>query len=151
MQYEGPRLEALNLSKDDKMLAKIGLRTLGWRRRWFCWHGVCGKAVGSWQYGKLGEKLKMSEVQPMVAEKAEELPADLRNLVAAIASLPEPYRLQLEPMIKRVATSTSRRRILSLVQDALSQLRLDMKYLMFDLEATRRERDVYREQLEEEF
>jgi hypothetical protein len=29
------------------------------------------------------------------------------------------------------------------VQDALSQLRLDMKYLMFDLEATRRERDEF--------
>jgi hypothetical protein len=27
------------------------------------------------------------------------------------------------------------------VQEALSQLRLDMKYLVFDLEATRRERD----------
>ena len=33
------------------------------------------------------------------------------------------------------------------VEDDLSawgQLRLDMKYLMFDLEATRRERDAYR-------
>lgn len=37
--------------------------------------------------------------------------------------------------------ATRRRRILSLVQEALGQLRLDMKYLMFDLEATRRERD----------
>ena len=35
-----------------------------------------------------------------------------------------------------------RRRILNLVQEALSQLRLDMKYLVFDLEATRRERDA---------
>jgi hypothetical protein len=35
------------------------------------------------------------------------------------------------------------------VQDALAQLRLDMKYLMFDLEATRRERDDYRQKLEE--
>jgi hypothetical protein len=35
------------------------------------------------------------------------------------------------------------------VQDALSQLRLDMKYLMFDLEATRRERDDYRRKVEE--
>ena len=42
-----------------------------------------------------------------------------------------------------------RRRILSLVQDALSQLRLDMKYLVFDLEATRRERDTFRQELEE--
>lgn len=37
-----------------------------------------------------------------------------------------------------------RRRILQLVQEALAQLRLDMKYLVFDLEATRRERDEAR-------
>jgi hypothetical protein len=35
-----------------------------------------------------------------------------------------------------------------LVQEALSQLRLDMKYLVFDLEATRRERDGYRKDLD---
>lgn len=39
-----------------------------------------------------------------------------------------------------------RKRILSLVQEALSQLRLDMKYLMFDLEATRRERDALKKE-----
>ena len=49
-----------------------------------------------------------------------------------------------------VECSTRRRRILNLVQEALSQLRLDMKYLIFDLEATRRERDEYREQLEKD-
>ncbi|MGB1928273.1 MAG: transcriptional regulator, partial [Mariniblastus sp.] len=32
---------------------------------------------------------------------------------------------------------------------ALSQLRMDMKYLMFDLEATRRERDSYKNALED--
>jgi len=37
-----------------------------------------------------------------------------------------------------------RRRILCLVQEALGQLRVDMKYLMFDLECTRRERDEAR-------
>jgi hypothetical protein len=35
------------------------------------------------------------------------------------------------------------------VQEALSQLRLDTKYLVFDLEATRRERDEYQRQLKE--
>ena len=35
--------------------------------------------------------------------------------------------------------------ILALVQEALGQLRLDMKYLMFDLEATRRERDEFKQ------
>ena len=38
-------------------------------------------------------------------------------------------------------TGTRRKRILTLVQEALQQLRLDMKYLVFDLECTRRERD----------
>ncbi len=94
----------------------------------------------------------MSETQPLVVEKSSELPADVRQLMSAVAALPAPYREQLEPALMRVAASTKRRRrILSLVQDALSQLRLDMKYLMFDLEATRRERDTYREQLEEHY
>ena len=48
-----------------------------------------------------------------------------------------------------VDSNRRRRRILLLVQDALSQLRLDMKYLAFDLEATRRERDEFRRKLEE--
>jgi hypothetical protein len=34
-----------------------------------------------------------------------------------------------------------RTRILGLVQECLSQLRLDVKYLAFDLDATRKERD----------
>jgi hypothetical protein len=42
-----------------------------------------------------------------------------------------------------------RRRILTLVQEALSQLRLDIKYLMFDLEVTRKERDELKQQLED--
>jgi len=40
---------------------------------------------------------------------------------------------------------TRRRRVMGLVQEALGQLRMDMKYLMFDLEATRRERDKLRD------
>ena len=86
------------------------------------------------------------------ADKASEMPADVRQLMSAVSNLPAQYRATLEPALMRVAASTKRRRrILSLVQAALSQLRLDMKYLMFDLEATRRERDTYREQLEEHY
>ena len=96
----------------------------------------------------------MNDIHPLVAdaEKASEMPADVRQLMSAVSNLPAQYRATLEPALMRVAASTKRRRrILSLVQDALSQLRLDMKYLMFDLEATRRERDTYREQLEEHY
>jgi hypothetical protein len=79
----------------------------------------------------------------------EELPADLLRLVVAVRALPDEHSRQLIPALDRVVESTRRRRrILSLVQDALSQLRLDMKYLMFDLEATRRERDDYQARLE---
>ena len=67
-----------------------------------------------------------------------------------IAALPANFRSEIEPVLERVVESTRRRRrILTLVQEALSQLRLDMKYLVFDLEATRRERDAYRQQRDE--
>lgn len=83
---------------------------------------------------------------PQVAAPTEELPKDVADLADAIAALPGEQRSRLEPLIFRVIDSTKRRRrILNLVQEALSQLRLDMKYLVFDLEATRRERDALRQ------
>lgn len=85
------------------------------------------------------------------ASKKDELPKDVLDLVMAIEALPAEQRIILKPVVDRVAENTKRRRrILSLVQEALSQLRLDMKYLVFDLEATRRERDAYRENLDGE-
>jgi hypothetical protein len=92
----------------------------------------------------------MSQTARIVKNSTEELSADLVDLVSAVANLPAEHRQPLEQALNRVVDSTKRRRrILTLVQDALGQLRLDMKYLMFDLEATRRERDDYRRQVEE--
>ncbi|MDG2469361.1 MAG: transcriptional regulator [Pirellulaceae bacterium] len=83
--------------------------------------------------------------------KKDDLPKDVLDLITIIDSLPADQRMMLKPIVDRVAENTKRRRrILSLVQEALSQLRLDMKYLVFDLEATRRERDAYRENHEGE-
>ncbi len=80
----------------------------------------------------------------------EEIPREVLDLAEAVGILPEEYRRTIEPPLGRVIDSNRRRRrILSLIQDALSQLRLDMKYLAFDLEATRRERDEFRRKLEE--
>lgn len=82
--------------------------------------------------------------------KTRELPKEIVELAEAVRELPAEFRTRIDPLLTRVVDSTKRRRrILSLVQDALSQLRLDMKYLMFDVEATRRERDDYRRQIEE--
>lgn len=74
-----------------------------------------------------------------------ELPKDVRDLKEAIEKVPAPWRGELDRLMHQVAESSLRRkRILSLVQEALSQLRLDLMYLTFDLEATRRERDALR-------
>jgi hypothetical protein len=78
-----------------------------------------------------------------------DLPRELIDLAKAIAALPDASQKDLEPVYSRVVDSVKRRRrILALVQEALSQLRLDIKYLMFDLEVTRKERDELRERLD---
>jgi hypothetical protein len=92
----------------------------------------------------------MSDQVPVMKPSTDDIPREILDLADAINLLPEEHRQKVEPFINRVMDSTRRRRrILALVQDALSQLRLDMKYLAFDLEATRRERDEYRRKIEE--
>jgi hypothetical protein len=81
---------------------------------------------------------------------ANELPRELIELGRVIATLPEHQFRDLEPAYIRVVECVRRRRrILELVQEALSQLRLDIKYLMFDLDLTRKERDEFKSQLDE--
>lgn len=91
----------------------------------------------------------MSNPPRIAKPNTQELPHEMAELAAAIGGLPPEYREAVEGPFARVLKGTHRRRrILSLVQEALGQLRLDMKYLAFDLEATRRERDHYRRQVE---
>ena len=81
---------------------------------------------------------------------SDTLPAEINDLLKRVEQLPEEHRADLEFCAERIVEFTQRRRrILNLVQDALGQLRLDMKYLMFDLDATRRERDQYKKALDE--
>ncbi len=90
----------------------------------------------------------MSE-QARIINNTDEIPREILDLAEALAALPAEHRQTIDPLLSRVIDSNRRRRrILSLVQDALSQLRLDMKYLAFDLEATRRERDDFRRKLD---
>ncbi len=92
----------------------------------------------------------MNQPTRYIKPKIDEIPKEILDLATAVNKLPPEVREQVDPIMAQVVESTKRRRrILTLVQDALSQLRLDMKYLMFDLEATRRERDDYRRQVEE--
>jgi hypothetical protein len=92
----------------------------------------------------------MSHASRIVKSQPEEVSSDLQELATVLSQLPLEHRQRVEPLFARVLESTKRRRrILGLVQDALGQLRLDMKYLMFDLEATRREREEFRRKLEQ--
>jgi hypothetical protein len=80
----------------------------------------------------------------------DELPRELIELGKRIAALPDQHYRELEDSYAQVVDCIRRRRrILNLVQEALSQLRLDVKYLMFDLEITKEERDLLRAQLDE--
>ncbi len=69
----------------------------------------------------------------------------LDQLIQDISRLPKEYQ---GPLLVRAGqlrdVQDRRKRILNIVQEALSQLKLDTKYLLFDLECTRRERDEAR-------
>ncbi len=81
----------------------------------------------------------------------DDLPADLIELGELLQNIDSDQSDELLSSYNRVAESVlRRRRILGLVQEALSQLRLDVKYLMFDLEMTRRERDELQQRIEGE-
>lgn len=74
---------------------------------------------------------------------------ELAELVRLTDALPAQYQADFYRAISRIVDGFERRqRILGHVQDSLGQMSLDLKYLIFDLEATRRERDEYQRRLE---
>jgi hypothetical protein len=81
--------------------------------------------------------------------KDPQLPNDLINLRNHLEQLPLPLREQLVPLCDRAGHfARLQSRLVRIAQDAVDQLQLDIKYLLFDLEATRRERDDLRGQLD---
>jgi hypothetical protein len=70
---------------------------------------------------------------------------ELTELLRLVDALPVQYRPDFYAVMDRLTACLERRqRMLGYVQDSLNQMSLDLKYLLFDLEATRRERDEYR-------
>ncbi|WP_373652432.1 MULTISPECIES: transcriptional regulator [unclassified Schlesneria] len=77
------------------------------------------------------------------------VPEELSELGQLIDTLSPTRPPELEVAFQRVLNTALRRnQTLERVQEALSQLRVDIKYLMFDLEITRRERDELRQRME---
>ena len=80
-------------------------------------------------------------------ESSNQEKSDLKLLGELLDQYLTPQQVaQIRPVFARVLEADVRRRkILELVQEALGTLRVDMKYIVFDLEATRRERDELRQ------
>ena len=75
----------------------------------------------------------------------------LGELVDQIESLPEGERDRLRQMAKETQERHDKmKQSFKSLQDSIDYLRLGIKYLLFDLEATRRENSYLRKMLEQE-
>lgn len=94
----------------------------------------------------LPEKTRPTETRPDLARTEVE---ELSEFFRLIDALPTECRSDFYRALDRLMDGFERRqRILAYIQDSLTQMNLDLKYLVFDLEATRRERDDYRRQVD---
>jgi hypothetical protein len=88
--------------------------------------------------------------KPMSVQwRTDQLPQELVDLHRSLSTLPLPWREKLLPLCERVGHfSRLQSRLVHIAQEAVDQLQLDLKYLTFDIEVTRKERDELREILE---
>jgi nitric oxide reductase activation protein len=82
--------------------------------------------------------------------KSDSLPSELLELRERVQAQPANVRAELEPLLEDVLEhALFRGRIISVARDALERLRLDLDMALFDLDATRRERETLRSLLGE--
>lgn len=75
----------------------------------------------------------------------------LGELVSQIDALPEPDRAKLTLLAEETKQRHQElKKTVSSLQESIDFLRLSIKYLLFDLEATRRENGYLRKMLEEQ-
>jgi chromosome segregation ATPase len=80
----------------------------------------------------------------------QEFQSKLAELMGEISTLPPTERGKLEKLASETRERHERlRQTVSSLQESLDYLRLSIKYLVFDLEATRRENGYLRKMLEE--
>tara|TARA_R100000687_G_scaffold73117_1_gene63631 strand:- start:607 stop:882 length:276 start_codon:yes stop_codon:yes gene_type:complete len=81
--------------------------------------------------------------------KENEFQSRLQNLLEQIDTLPDTERPKLEQLAKETQQRHTRmKKTIGELQESLDHLRLSVKYLVFDLEATRRENKYLRNMLE---
>jgi hypothetical protein len=78
------------------------------------------------------------------------VPAELVELREKVESQPPRVRAELAPLVEdALEHARFRASVVLLARDALERFRLDLSMLKFDLEATRREREVLKAQLQD--
>jgi hypothetical protein len=81
--------------------------------------------------------------------KDEYLPPELANLRKEIEALPRQIRDRMLPLCDRICHFLHLQgRLFEMAQEAADRLQLEVKYLVFDLDCTRHERDEAVEELE---
>jgi hypothetical protein len=76
------------------------------------------------------------------------LPSELVALQECIQSQPASVRAELEPLIEGALEHAKfRHRVMTLARDALQRFKLDLAMAEFDLQATRRERELLKRQI----
>jgi hypothetical protein len=74
--------------------------------------------------------------------RKESMPPEVEELRGYLNQLPLPWREKMLPLCERAGQYIRlQNKLLRMAQDTVEQLQLDVKYLLFDVEATRRERD----------
>ena len=86
----------------------------------------------------------------MAGMSEHDFQAKLAELMGEISTLPASERAKLEKLADDTRQRHERlRQTVNSLQESLDYLRLSIKYLVFDLEATRRENGYLRKMLEE--
>src|SRR3954470_19704749 len=86
----------------------------------------------------------------MAGMNEHEFQTKLAELMGEISTLPAAERAKLEQLADETRQRHERlKQTVSSLQESLDYLRLSIKYLVFDLEATRRENGYLRKMLEE--
>lgn len=84
-----------------------------------------------------------------IPTSSPEIPPELDRLRERIGALPPRYREALGPIAdEAVEHALFRGRVLALAREGLERYRLDLAIARFDLEATKREQETLRRELE---
>jgi hypothetical protein len=94
------------------------------------------------------KELAMAAPLPASA-KPDYLPKEIAELRQELEHLPRSLRDRMLPLCDRVCHFIYlQSRLLEVAQETVDRLQLDVKYLMFDVDMTKRERDLLRDELE---